>query len=294
MPADWSLCIAIASVVVLLLGVGVWYSIFLSYPYVNVLQTASEDYQVAFDAYTKLRRIPGFGSKADELLAEFWDRRARLAESRENRDEALILWLKALSSHPIDTRRSEVGMLTGNDYEDLLMTFRHSANVSDIAFSPDGKTLLTGSDNRTARLWSADTGQLIGESLLRPGSIRAFAFGLDGKTVILLTRLWAHQLTIEGDRLVYNASRLLKGKQTGAYHFLDDSGNRLQIVSYVTGDSLRIDTVQFGIIDAPPMPSDPNSLLEEWQRKLSLKFDEQGKIVPVWPVESLSGLERTR
>ncbi len=90
MPRDWNRRIAIASVMVLLLGFGIWYTTFLSRPYINVLRTASEDYQVAYDAYLKLRRIPGYAGKADELLAEFWDRRARLAEARGNRDEALL------------------------------------------------------------------------------------------------------------------------------------------------------------------------------------------------------------
>ncbi len=59
----------------------------------------------------------------------------------------------------------------------------------------------------------------------------------------------------------------------------------MQVVSHVTGDSLRIETLRFDSADAPPMPGDPNALLDEWQKKLGLKFDEQQKIVPVWPVE---------
>jgi primosomal protein N' len=33
------------------------------------------------------------------------------------------------------------------------------------------------------------------------------------------------------------------------------------------------------------LEGDPKTLLEEWQRKLALKFDENGKIVPRYPVE---------
>ena len=35
----------------------------------------------------------------------------------------------------------------------------HQASVQAVAFSPDGKTVLTGSWDKTARLWDAATGQ---------------------------------------------------------------------------------------------------------------------------------------
>ena len=38
-----------------------------------------------------------------------------------------------------------------------------------VAFSPDGKTVLTGSDDKTARLWDAATGQPVGPPLAAPG-----------------------------------------------------------------------------------------------------------------------------
>ena len=38
-----------------------------------------------------------------------------------------------------------------------------------MAFSPDGKTVLTGSDDKTARLWDVKTGQPIGAPLKHEG-----------------------------------------------------------------------------------------------------------------------------
>src|SRR5262249_46681503 len=67
--------------------------------------------------------------------------------------------------------------------------------VEAAAFSPDGKTLLTGSADGTAHLWDVATGTPLGQPLLHQGIIRALAFSPDGKTVLTgswdkTARLW--------------------------------------------------------------------------------------------------------
>jgi WD40 repeat protein/tRNA A-37 threonylcarbamoyl transferase component Bud32 len=70
----------------------------------------------------------------------------------------------------------------------------HKGPVHAVAFSPEGKTALTASDDGTAQLWNLATGQAIGPPLQHPG-IHAAVFGPDGKTAATAgsdgtARLW--------------------------------------------------------------------------------------------------------
>jgi WD40 repeat protein len=60
----------------------------------------------------------------------------------------------------------------------------HQDPVWTVAFRPDGKTVITGSWDRTARIWDAATGQPLGQPFTHQGSVEAVAFRPDDKTVI--------------------------------------------------------------------------------------------------------------
>ena len=61
----------------------------------------------------------------------------------------------------------------------------HKKGVTSLAFSPDGKTMLTGSDDGTARLWNSINGEPVGKALqLSSGSVMAVAFSPDGRTIL--------------------------------------------------------------------------------------------------------------
>ncbi|HJU04398.1 MAG TPA: AAA-like domain-containing protein, partial [Nitrospiraceae bacterium] len=195
MPANWNQRVAIGLVAVLVLAFLFWYEVLQPRPYIETLQTVSEDYQVAYQAYQNLHSIVGYGGTADRLLAEFWDRRSVRAQAEGDRDRGLLTTIQALNANETETRRRQSTLLVGSDYADLLSTYRHGNFVTSVAFSPNGKLLLTGSGDRTARLWRTDTGAPVGPPLRHENSVTAVAFSPDGKLVLTgswdgTARLW--------------------------------------------------------------------------------------------------------
>ncbi len=63
-----------------------------------------------------------------------------------------------------------------------------------MAYSVDGRLILTGSADMTAQLWDAATGKALGPSLLHPAAVIAVAISPDGRTLLTgsgsRARLW--------------------------------------------------------------------------------------------------------
>ncbi len=66
----------------------------------------------------------------------------------------------------------------------LKAVFSHESPVATAAFSPDGKFVVTGSDDHTAQLWNTATGKPVGWPLQHPGPVWAVAFSPNGETVL--------------------------------------------------------------------------------------------------------------
>jgi WD40 repeat protein/tRNA A-37 threonylcarbamoyl transferase component Bud32 len=65
----------------------------------------------------------------------------------------------------------------------LRLALEHSEEIKAVAFSPDGRTLVTGSAAGQAQRWDAATGRPIGEPLRTAGWVWAVAYAPDGKTI---------------------------------------------------------------------------------------------------------------
>ena len=115
---------------------------------------------------------------------------------------AVLLALEALPDRAAGTTRAYVPeaefQLDGawRDLRERLVLKGHAANVSSAAFSPDGRRIVTASDDHTVRLWDAKTGKPIGEPLrARADLVTSATFSPDGKRIVTgsadnTARLW--------------------------------------------------------------------------------------------------------
>ena len=61
----------------------------------------------------------------------------------------------------------------------------HASSVNSVAFSPDGRHIVSGSNDETIRLWDALTGGEMGNPLQGPTSwVRSVAFSPDGRHIV--------------------------------------------------------------------------------------------------------------
>ena len=141
-------------------------------------------------------------------------------------------------------------------------TLRHYDEViNSVAFSPDGKTVLTGSTDRTARLWDIASGKLLATLEYIVGKVRCLAFSPDGKTVLIGSNSKAARLWDIARGKVLTELRSQRGQVTSVAFSPDGSRQCLLVlpiellgfgrqragrgVDYLIGHTLAVTSVAF-------------------------------------------------
>lgn len=87
-------------------------------------------------------------------------------------------WLPVICQNPAVEPLTWRGFLAWTEARTIA---GHSATIRTVAISPDGKTLATGSEDKTVKLWALDTGERIDTIAGYLDGIMSVAFSPDGK-----------------------------------------------------------------------------------------------------------------
>ena len=125
----------------------------------------------------------------------------------------------------------------------------HEGQVSAVAFSPDGRRILTGSDDKTARLWDAETGKTLKVLSGHKGWVTSVAFSPDGRRILTgsidkSARLWdaetgkalkafsGHESNVLAVAFSPDGKRILTGYYDSTARLWDaDTGQALRVFS---------------------------------------------------------------
>ena len=132
-----------------------------------------------------------------------------------------MVWpkLRRPRSRPSDQLRSRIRPR-------LVAQLGHPQGVRCVCFSPDGKQVLTGSDDQTARLWDTATGKELRHFIGHASKVCAVAFSPDGKQVLTgsgdkTARLWdlqsGKELRASPGIPIGSLRGFLAGRQAGAH-----------------------------------------------------------------------------
>lgn len=90
----------------------------------------------------------------------------------------------ALSGTPLPTSLLPIHPASASQIEELALWEGHTDDVESVHFSPDGKMLVSGSDDQTIRLWRVEDGTLINQLTGHTARVQTVAFAPNGKLLV--------------------------------------------------------------------------------------------------------------
>lgn len=150
----------------------------------------------------------------------------------------------------------------------LVAQLAHTGPVYSVAFSPDGRLVLTGSQDSTASLWHAATGCVLRDFVGHMGMVRSVAFSPDGRQVLTgswdnTARLWGTASGRELQKFEGHSGQVVAvGMSPDGRHVLTGSfDDTARLWDAAQGKSLVTFKGHSGIVDAVAFSPDGRHVL---------------------------------
>ena len=147
---------------------------------------------------------------------------AALGAVRFSRDAGRLLIVSGDDSRDEESDKSRPGAVQMWDVatgKPVGQSMKHEQAVKSAEFSPDGKCIVTASDDGTARIWNASTGAAMGGPLRHMGRVNTASFSPDSRFVVTTSEDPDPGMTVHsGFAQVWNAAT---GAKVGAVIHLE-------------------------------------------------------------------------
>ena len=159
--------------------------------------------------------------------------------------------------------------------------------ITAATFSPDNRFIAVGTRNGSVSIWDLLTLNRHGESISINGTVLGLRFSPDSTALIVQSGEWMHLFAVRNNGLNISASRMMPGPvYKNAFRIVEDDATRIEYLRAAYADSAQLATMRFDTVAADPIAGTPAELLEMWQKKLSLRFGDDGQIIAdtkIWP-----------
>ena len=176
-------------------------------------------------------------------------RQAEEALHQGSPDAAMSLALSALRGFTDDPSRAEAPGVVGTlieaygEQRTAVIFEGHEGPVYAVSFSPDGRKIVSGSLDRTLRIWDSATGEMLLTIKAHEGAVRAVSFSPDKSTILSggsdgMIRLWDARS---------GAERLTFGEPSGWVHAVGFSPDGSSVISAADDRKIRLWDARSGV-----------------------------------------------